>query len=83
MFRQDLKNAAEQGLLIFVKYGLALILAFLTLQFFTNVVNGSQNGTNAVLYLQELQNKGYLPKAVNGIVPPKSESEVGNATPSK
>lgn len=72
-FKQRLKKASEEGLLIFVKWGLALVLAFLALQFFTNVVSGATNGTNAVLYLQELQNKGYLPKVVNGSVPPKTE----------
>lgn len=84
-FKDRLKQAAESGLLIFVKWGLALILAFFTLQFVTGIISGSNNGTNAVLYLKELQDKGYLPKVVNGTIPPKQEPTVGmqNATPLK
>ena len=75
MFKQKLKEAAEQGLLIFVKWGLALVLAFFALNILTNVVSGSTNGTQAILYLKELQDKGYVPKAVNGQIPPKQEKD--------
>lgn len=74
-FKQKLKKAGEEGLLIFIKWGLALILAFLVLQFGTQIVSGSINGTQSALYLNELQNKGYLPKVVNGQVPPKAETQ--------
>ena len=70
-FRYRLKKAAEEGLLITIKYGLVILLSYLGLTFGTNVVNGSNNGTAAALYLNELQNKGWLPKVQNGQVPMK------------
>ena len=73
-FKQLLKKNAEAGLLIFVKWGLALILALLALQFLTNVITGSVNGTNAINYLNQAVEKGYLPKAVNGQIPSKVEN---------
>jgi len=82
-FKVKLKKAGEEGLLLFAKYALALVLAFFTLQFVTSIISGSNNGTNAVLYLKELQDKGYLPKVINGAIPPKTEGQVGNATPLK
>lgn len=72
-YKQRLKKAAEEGLLLFTKYALVIILAYLALLFATNVVSGSTNGTQSALYLQELQNKGYLPRVVNGQVPPKED----------
>ena len=75
-YKQRLKLAMEEGLLIFTKYGLALILAFLALQFLTGIISGSRNGTNSALYLNELITKGYLPKAENGVIPVRGE---GNA----
>lgn len=72
-FTSKLKRAMEQGLLLFVKYALVVILSYFALQFGLNIVSGSQNGTNAVLYLKEAQDKGYLPKVVNGQLPPKME----------
>lgn len=68
-FKTRLKYASEQGLLLFAKYALVLFLSYIALQFLSSIISGSQNGTNAVLYLNELQNKGYLPKIVNGQVP--------------
>ena len=73
-FKYKLKLALEQGLLISAKWGIVLFLAFLALQFATNVVSGSQNGTNAVIYLNELQSKGWLHKVVNGSIPQKPEA---------
>ena len=70
-YKNRLKRAGEEGLLIFIKYALVLVLAFFALNYLTSVISGAANGTNAVLYLTELQNKGYLPKVVNGQVPPK------------
>lgn len=79
-FASRLKRASEQGLLLFIKYALVLILAYFALLFVTNVVNGSQNGTQSALYLQQLQLKGWLPKVnPDGSIPMKEQ----NATPSK
>lgn len=72
-FKTKLKSAMEQGLLLFVKYALVLVLTYVALQFGLNIVSGAANGTNAVLYLKEVQDKGYLPKVVNGSIPPKTE----------
>lgn len=77
-FKLQLKRAAEQGLLLFVKYGLVLLLAYFALTFGTNVVAGSQNGTQAAIYLNQLQLKGWLPKVgSDGQIPTKEQ----NATP--
>lgn len=73
-FKNKLKKAGEEGLLLFTKYALVIILAYLALLFATNVVSGATNGTQSALYLQELQNKGYLPRVVNGVIPPKEDS---------
>ena len=77
-YKSRIKRAAEEGLLIFIKYGLALILAFFALQYMTSIISGASNGTNSPLYLNELISKGYLPKAVNGVIQPMGEQ---NATP--
>ena len=73
MFKDRLIKAGEEGLLLFTKYALIVVLAYFVLAFGTNVINGASNGTNAVLYLNELQNKGWLPKVQNGTVPAKEE----------
>ena len=77
-FKERIKIAIEEGLLLFIKYALVIILAYMILTFGTNVVNGSANGTQAALYLNQLMEKGYLPKPVNGQVPSK---EIQNAKP--
>jgi hypothetical protein len=77
-YKQRMKRAGEEGLLIFIKYFLVVVLAYFALTFGTQLVTGSVNGTQAALYLNELQNKGYLPKVVNGQVPPKTETPVAS-----
>lgn len=74
-FKLKLKSALESGLLLFAKYGLVLILCYLALAFGSNMLSGANNGTQAALYLNELQQKGWLPKVVNGQIPPKQEDE--------
>ncbi len=76
--KHKIKIAAEQGLLLFIKYALVLALAYYAITLGTQIVAGSQNGTQAAIYLTELQNKGYLPKVVNGSIPDLKEQ---NATP--
>lgn len=78
MFKANLKEAFEQGLLISAKWSVVLLVAYLALTMFTNVINGSNNGTQSALYINQLIEKGYLPKAVNGQVPPKVENETSN-----
>lgn len=75
-FKYRLKSAAEQGLLLFTKYFLVALLVYASLQFFNGIVAGSQNGTQSSLYLQELINKGYLPKAGPNGIEPKTETPV-------
>jgi hypothetical protein len=77
-FKSKAKIAAEAGLLLFIKYALVLLLTYIAFTFGTQIVNGSINGTQSALYLNELQNKGYLPKVVNGSIP--SKEEVRNET---
>lgn len=73
-FKTRLKKAAEEGILIFVKYALVALLLFGALQYFNVLVSGAQNGTQSALYLSELIQKGYLPKAgPNGIEPKSAE----------
>lgn len=74
-FKDRLKKAAEEGLLLFAKYGLVLLLAYFALAFGTNIMSGSVNGTQSALYLNELQQKGWLPKVINGQIPPKQVDE--------
>lgn len=70
-FLPRLKRATEEGLLLFAKYALVVALAYFVLVFATGVINGASNGTAAAQYLNELQQKGYLPQLVNGQVPDK------------
>lgn len=70
-YKMRLKKAAEEGLLLFAKYGLLLFLVWLSLNFVNGLIAGSQNGTQSAIYINQLIEKGYLPKAVNGQVPPK------------
>lgn len=70
-YKMKLKKAGEEGLLLFVKYGLVVILAWFALTFVNNLIAGSQNGTTAVMYINEAIAKGHLPKAVNGSIPQK------------
>ena len=79
-FRNRLKRAAEEGLLIFIKWALVITLAYVALQYGTGIISGASNGTNSALYLNELISKGYLPKAVNGVIQPMTNGEQ-NATP--
>lgn len=75
-FSSKLKRAAEQGILLFVKYALLVLLVFGALQYFNTLVQGSQNGTQSAIYLNELIQKGYLPKAGPNGIEPKVESPV-------
>lgn len=71
-FRDRFKKAAEEGILLTVKYGLILVIFYLALQFGLNIVAGSQNGTASLNYLQQAINKGYLPKpGTDGQIPNK------------
>lgn len=80
-----LKAAAEEGLLLFAKYALILLLIYVALNFANGLIAGSQNGTQSIVYINQAIEKGYLPKPVNGLVPPKVENEKTstNNTPSK
>lgn len=75
-FKRRLKKAGEEGLLIFTKYALVLVLAFLAIQYATSLISGANNGTNSAIYLNELQNKGWLPKVVNGQVPENEDAKI-------
>jgi len=70
-FKTRIKSAAEQGLLLFIKYSLVALLLYAALNYFNTLVAGANNGTNAILYLNEAISKGYLPKTVQGQLPPK------------
>lgn len=74
-YKDILENGFKDGLYLLAKYGLMILIIYFALQFGTQVISGSINGTQSALYLNELQNKGYLPKVVNGQVPPKDETQ--------
>lgn len=81
-FKMKLKKAAEEGLLLFIKYVLVAGLIYISLNMISNIIAGSQNGTSAAVYLNQLQNKGYLPKVgQDGQVPPKMENNDAKITP--
>lgn len=75
-FKQKLRGAMEQGVLLFAKYALLAILLYVSLQFLNGLVTGSQNGTQSAIYLNELISKGYLPKAGPNGIEPKVETPV-------
>ena len=76
-FKQRLKKATEEGILLFVKYALLVLLVFGALQYFNTLVQGSQNGTQSALYLQQAIEKGYLPKPGPNGLDPKQDNAVG------
>lgn len=80
-FITKLKSALESGLLLFAKWGLILVLVYITLSMGSNIIAGSNNGTNAILYLNQAIEKGYLPKAVNGALPDKLTEKTNEKTP--
>lgn len=75
-FKQKLRGAMEQGVLLFAKYALLAVLLYVSLQFLNGLVTGSQNGTQSAIYLNELISKGYLPKAGPNGIEPKVETPV-------
>jgi Na+/H+ antiporter NhaC len=73
-FTSRLKSACEAGILLFVKYALVVGLIYLGINYITNVTAGANNGTAAAMYLNQLQQKGYLPKInAEGQIPAKIE----------
>jgi hypothetical protein len=80
-FTSRLKNACEAGILLFVKYALVLGLIYLGINYITNVTAGANNGTAAAMYLNQLQQKGYLPKiSPEGQISPKQEQPNAQVT---
>lgn len=75
MFKTRLKYAFESGLLLFAKYGLIVLLIYISLQFVNGLIAGATNGNNSAIYLNQLIEKGYLPRAINGQIPPKEETD--------
>lgn len=73
--RDKLRKAAEEGLLLFAKYGLILALVWLSLNFVNGLIAGSHNGTQSAIYINQLIEKGYLPRAVNGQIPTKEMND--------
>lgn len=67
-FKDKLIKATEQGLLLFIKFALVVGLSYVVINYFTTINSGAINGTQAVIYLNELQQKGYLPKIVDGSI---------------
>lgn len=74
-FKARIKEALEDGLVLFAKYALVLFLIYLGLNFLNGLIAGSQNGTQSAIYINQLIEKGYLPRAVNGQIPPKVQDE--------
>lgn len=68
-----IKKAAIEGLLLAIKYGLIILIILYCYNFSNNTYQMSINGNQAALAIKMFQEKGYLPKFVNGEVPNKSE----------
>lgn len=73
--KEKLKQAAEEGLLLFVKYALVLGLLIFSFNYFTRINQAALNGEQAALMLMELQKKGWLPQLTNGQIPERDANE--------
>lgn len=71
-FKHKLKRAVEEGLLIFIKYSLVLILAWFAVNYLTRINQAALNGEQAAVAIQMFQQKGYLPQFANGQLPDKT-----------
>lgn len=70
-FKYKIKLAAESGLLLFIKYGLILLLIYVGINYVTRINQAALNGEQAAIIIREYQIKGYLPSVVNGSIPIK------------
>lgn len=74
-YKEILENGFKDGLYLLAKYGLLIVLIYIGLNFVSGLIAGAQNGTQSAIYINKLIEKGYLPKVVNGEIPPKVEDE--------
>lgn len=70
-FKEQLKEAFKEGLLLLVKYGLLVAVVIYALFFSNQTYQAARNGEQAAIAIMKLQQKGYLPQFVNGEVPDK------------
>lgn len=81
MFKFQLKKAAEAGLLLFVKWGLVLILVIFAFNYFTRVNQAALTGEQAAIAVRMFQEKGWLPQFTpDGKIPDKQVKEENEKT---
>lgn len=61
-FITRLKCAAEEGILLTVKFGLLFIVILYTVTYLLDIRQMAINGNQAALAINEFQSKGWLPK---------------------
>ena len=61
-FRTKLVKAIEEGVLIFVKFGLIIVLIILSIEYALKIKQAALNGEQAAIAINEYQQKGWLPK---------------------
>lgn len=76
-----LKFAATEGLLIFVKYGLIIILIIISVNYFFRVHQAAINGEQAAIAINEFIKKGWLPEIRNGQVPERTNDNQSSTNP--
>ena len=75
-FRDRLKFAMEEGILLVVKYGLVLLIIVFALNYFSQISQAALNGQQAALAIRLFQSKGYLPQIdTQGNVPEKTHEK--------
>jgi len=70
-FIERLKGAAQESVLIAVKWGLIILIILTAVNYVTKIRTAALNGEQAAIAIVEFQKKGWLPQIVNGQVPDK------------
>lgn len=70
-----LKKAAEEGILILVKFGFIIAAVVYTFALLNQTREYAVNGNAAANAILQFQNKGWLPQFQNGQVPDKPKTE--------
>lgn len=70
-YKDRLKEAFKDGLVLLVKWGLLFVLAAYTFSYSLQTRDMAFNGNQAALVINEYIKKGWLPKLINGEAPQK------------
>lgn len=68
-YKDMLLEAFKEGLLLLVKWGLLIAAIVYAFNYSLQTRNMALNGNQAAIAINELQQKGWLPKFKDGVIP--------------